>query len=98
MLLPLHVYFLTKIVKQTNYHVIHTQTSGNFLKKVFLKISQKSHENTCARVSFLVIGLRPATLLKKRLALMFSCRFCEIPKNIFFYRTPRVAAPVYNFT
>ena len=42
-------------------------------KKVFLKISQNSQENTCARVSFLiklqakVAGLRPATLLKKGL-------------------------------
>ena len=42
------------------------------VKKVFVKISQNSQENTCARVSYLmklqaVAGLRPATLLKKRL-------------------------------
>ena len=42
------------------------------VKMVFLEISQNSQENTCARVSFLiklqaVPGLRPATLLKKRL-------------------------------
>ena len=39
------------------------------VKKVFLEISQNSQENTCARVSFLnkVAGLRPATLLRKRL-------------------------------
>ena len=35
-------------------------------KKVFLKISQNSQENTCARISFL-IKFRPATLLEKRL-------------------------------
>ena len=38
---------------------------------MFLKISQNSHENTCARVSFLIklrtSGQRPATLWKKRL-------------------------------
>ena len=34
------------------------------IKKVLLQISQNSHENTCARVSFLI---RPATLLKRRL-------------------------------
>ena len=39
------------------------------VEKVFLEISQNSQENTCARVSFFnkVAGLRPATLLKKRL-------------------------------
>ena len=40
---------------------------GYSIKKVFLKISQNSLENTCARLSFLLIGLRPATLLKWRL-------------------------------
>ena len=38
-------------------------------------------------------SLKPATLLKKRLAQVFSCEFWEIPKNTFFvYRTPLVAA------
>ena len=49
------------------------------VKKVFLKNSQNSQENICVRVSFLiklqasdlffnkVAGLKPATLLKKRL-------------------------------
>ena len=41
-----------------------------------------------------VAGLRPATLLKKRLAQVFSCEFCEISKNSFSYRTPPVAASV----
>ena len=42
-------------------------TARVFLKKVFLKISQNSHENTCARVSILIKlpwGLKPATLLR----------------------------------
>ena len=41
------------------------------VKKVFLAISQNSQENACARVSFIMksqaLGLRPATLLIKRL-------------------------------
>ena len=41
------------------------------VKQVFLETSQNSQESTCARVSFLIklqaSGLRPATLLKKRL-------------------------------
>ena len=53
------------------------------VEKVFLEISQNSQENTCARVSF---------LLKETLAQVFSCEFCEISKNIFFYRAPPVAA------
>ena len=37
------------------------------MKKVFLKISQNSQENTCARVFFNKVSvLRPATLLKKK--------------------------------
>ena len=44
---------------------------------------------------FKVGGLRPATLLKKRLwAQLFSCEFCKISKSIFFYKTLLVAASV----
>ena len=38
--------------------------------------------------------LRPETLLKKRLAQVFSYEFCEISKNIFLYRTPLVVASI----
>ena len=43
------------------------------LKKVFLKISQNSQENTCAR----------DFIKKESLALVFSSEFCEISKNTF---------------
>ena len=59
------------------------------VKKLFLKISQNSQENNCARVSFFnkTAGLRPATLLKKEtLAQVFSRKFCEIFKNTFFIK------------
>ena len=40
-----------------------------------------------------VADLRPATLLKKEtLAQVFSCDFCEISKNTFYYKIPLVAA------
>ena len=66
---------------------------GCSVKLVLLEISQNSQENTCARVSFLIklqaLGLRQATLLKKQtLAQEFSCEFCRIFENTFFYRTP----------
>ena len=61
------------------------------VKKVFLKISENSQENTCARAW----GMKSATLSKKgTLAQIFSCEFYEIFKDIFFYETHLVAASV----
>ena len=58
---------------------------------MFLKNSQNSQENTCARVSFLVKFI--INFIKKEaLALVFSCEFHESFKNTFFYRTPLMAA------
>ena len=37
---------------------------------------------------------KPATLLKKYPTQVFSCEFCEIFKNSFFYWTPPVTASV----
>ena len=51
---------------------------------MFLEILQNSQEKTCARVSFLIkLGLRPATLLKKRLR--YRCFLVNFAK---FLRTP----------
>ena len=76
--------------------------------KVLLKISQKSQENTCARVWNILkqlVGssrqivwvcltiLRPATLFKKgTLAPVFSCEFCGISRKTFLHRIPLMAA------
>ena len=46
-----------------------------------LEILQNLQENTCARDSLLI----------KLQAQVFSCEFCEISKNTYFYRTPLVA-------
>ena len=51
---------------------IETATRGALCKKVFLKISQNSQENTCAFIK------------KEALAQVFSCEFCQISKNNFF--------------
>ena len=60
--------------------------------EVFLKLSQNSQENTCASLFFnKVASLRPETLV-----LFFSCEFCEIFKNTFYFRTPLVAVSKYN--
>ena len=63
---------------------------------MFLRISQYSQENTCARVSFLIKLQSQAWacnfIKKETLAHVFSCEFCEIFRCSFFYRTPPVAA------
>ena len=54
------------------------------VKKMFLKVSQNSQENICARDCFLIkSGLRPATLLKK--SLWHRCFPADFMK---FLRTP----------
>ena len=58
------------------------------VKKVFLKISQNSRENNCARVSF----LKSALLKKKLLHRRFPVNSAKISKNTFSYRVPPVAA------
>ena len=53
------------------------------IKKLVLKISENSQENTCARVSFL-IKLHACNFIKKEtLTQFFSREFCEIAKNNF---------------
>ena len=59
---------------------------------MFLETSKNSQENTCGGVSF-SIKLQACNFIKKEtLAQVFSCEFCEISKNTFFYRIPLVAA------
>ena len=58
------------------------------IKIVFLKIQQNSAENTCARLSFKVAGLRPATLFKKRLShRCFPVNFSKILGATFLQNT-----------
>ena len=59
-----------------------------YKKYVFLKNSQSSRENTCARFSCNFIK-------KETLAQVFSCDFCDISRNTFFCRTPLVTG--FNF-
>ena len=78
----------------TGISVDPTEAAGGVLwEKVFLEISQNSQENTCARDSSLiklqaVTGLRPATLLKKRLwHRCFSVNFVKFPRTPFLQNT-----------
>ena len=49
------------------------------INRVFVKILQTLHEDTCAKVSFLKNFIK-----KESLAKIFSFKFCEIFKNTFF--------------
>ena len=74
----------------SSFYMLEAVTRGDLYKKVFLKFSQNSQENTCARASFL-IKLQAETcnfISKETLAQLLSCKFCEIFKNTFFYRKP----------
>ena len=53
------------------------------VKKVFLNISQNSHENLCQSLLFNKEGFSKF-IKKEALAQVFSCEFCEIFKNIYF--------------
>ena len=57
---------------------------------MFLNISQNSQENTCARVSFLIMFIK-----KETPAQVFSRQFWGSFQNIFFGRIPTVAASVW---
>ena len=64
-------------------------------KDVLRNFAKFTGKHLCQRL-FLnkVAGLRPmaCNFIKKSLAQVFSCEFCEISKNTFFHRTPLVAA------
>ena len=70
------------------------------IKKVFLEISQNSHNLTKQlhqslyfnKVSILIKVSGLQLIKKDTLAQVFSCEFCEISKNAFSYRTPPAAA------
>ena len=50
-------------------------TGGVLEEMMFLEISQNAQENTCARVSILILNKDSGTSV--------SCGFCEISKNSF---------------
>ena len=59
-------------------------------KDVFKKFAKFTGKYLCQNLFF--ITLQASVLKKETLAQVFSCEFCEIFKNIIFYRTTSVAA------
>ena len=71
---------------------IETSTVGVLCRKVLLKISQNSHENTCVVVSFL-IKLQACNFIKSETPTkVFSSEFWEFFKNSYFVEHLRTAA------
>ena len=64
------------------------------LKGVLRNLTKFTGKHQCLSIFFnKVAGLWPTTLSKREaLVQVFSCEFCEISKDTFFYRTPLVAA------
>ena len=83
-------YFPKKIGPKIIFlHTAEAVTKRCSVKQVFLEIYQNSQENTYGRVSFSiksqVLGLRPATILKKRLwCRCFPVSFAKFRRTPFF--------------
>ena len=71
-----------------------------FCKKGVLRNFAKFTGKHLSRKLFFkkVAGLACNCIKKESLTQMFSCEFCEISKNTFFYRTPLVAASIGETT
>ena len=62
-----------------------------FVLQKLLRNCPNIHRKTLVLESLSNKAARPATLLKKTITQMFSCKSWKIYRNSFFYRTPPVA-------
>ena len=97
---------LSKALHTINHELSEAVVRWCSVKKVFLEISENSQKNTCSRRSFLIklqarnfakfkgkhLCQRLSFIKKESLTQVFSCKFCEISKYTFFYRTLPAAA------
>ena len=88
------------MISNLNIQIIIHRTSRwrCSVKKVFLKKSQNSQENTCASLFFnKIAGLKGCNFNKKETqAQVFSCEFCKIFKNTYFKEHLRTAASKFT--
>ena len=84
--------YISYMITSDQYDCLRSNRPEVFCKKGALRNFAKfTGIHLCQSFFFnKVAGLRPATLLKKRL--WHKCEICEIPKNTFSYRTPPIAA------
>ena len=87
----------TSFKKHRTCLIIYRICRKSSVKKLLSEISQKSHENTCARVSFLT--KLQTSIIKQTLAQVFFCEFCKSSRNTSSYRTrPEDASEIYLWT
>ena len=78
--LPAYMIKVTRATKKKGTKKNRSSHRRCSIKKLFLKISQNSQENTCARVSFLNKSqVAPATILKKEALAQNFAKFLRTP-------------------
>ena len=85
--------------------VFHNITNRSSLPEMFCKkgvlrnFTKFIRKHLCQSLFLIKLQAQACNLIKKETpALVFSCKFCEISKNNFFYRTPLVAASILSIT
>lgn len=83
-------FFILYWIKLMAFYRFRSSRREVFCKKrYYSKISQNPKEKTCSRVYFLIKLFTDAcSFMKKRLAEVPSCRFCEICKEALFSLDP----------
>ena len=79
------------IVNKITWRYRSSQSQMFFKIGVLEKFVNFTGNTTVLVIKFKLKTLSPATLLKKTLTQVFSCKICEIFKNTFFYSPIRVA-------
>ena len=67
-------------------------------KGVLRNFAKFTGKHLCQSIFFNKVAGACNFIKKETLAQVFSCEFCEISKNTFFYRTPLVAAFLWGIT
>ena len=79
---------ISGIVRSSHSEVFFTETASGILlkKKMFIKISQNSQENTCIRASFsITFQVSACNFIKtETLVQVFSCEYCKKILKLFF--------------
>ena len=82
-----------KLREKTLYRSSHRRCSEK--QDVLRNFAKFTGKHLWQRLFFNKVAGASSFIKKETPTQVFSCEFCEITTNIFFYRTPRVAASEY---
>ena len=82
----------TTVQKQSSKQSLPKVSSEAFFKLNFLKNIYNRKTPVLGSLSNRVTSLKAGNFIKRDSNQVFSCKYCEIFKKSFFYRTPPVAA------